>query len=113
MVGCVAATPDIADGSVRTVFWVLVIIAYTAYRTVLPIDDRPTLRRQLQLTFEAALMGIAAASTGYFDSPFAFSTLTAISVAGLRVRLRHRHPPRRRHLPGHRAPDGDRERHPC
>ena len=82
MVGCVAATPDIADGSIRTVFWVLVIIAYTAYRTVLPIEYRPGIKRQVQLTFEAALMGLAAASTGYFDSPFAFSTLTAISVAG-------------------------------
>ncbi len=76
------ATPDIVDGDLRVLACAVALVAYTAFRIVRPIDDRPQVRRHVALTVEAGLMGLAAASTGYFDSPFAFSTLTAISVAG-------------------------------
>lgn len=36
----------------------------------------------VELTAEAMLIGIAVAATGYFESPIAFSLLTAVSVAG-------------------------------
>ena len=36
----------------------------------------------VELISEAALIGIAVAATGYFESPIAFSLLTAVSVAG-------------------------------
>ncbi|MGK2930341.1 MAG: sensor histidine kinase [Acidimicrobiales bacterium] len=81
-VGSVAATPDIADGRLRAVFWVLLLIGYSTYRTARPIEDRPSLRRQLEITAEAVLMGLTIAATGYFDSPLVFSTLTPVAVAG-------------------------------
>jgi signal transduction histidine kinase len=78
----VLATPDIVDGRLSIAFWTAVVVAFTVYRTVHPIDRRRPVRRTIELTAEAALMGIAVASTGYFVSPLAFSTLTAVSVAG-------------------------------
>jgi signal transduction histidine kinase len=36
----------------------------------------------VEIVTEAALIGIAVAGTGYFESPIAFSLLTAVSVAG-------------------------------
>jgi signal transduction histidine kinase len=64
------------------ILWTAVIIGYTVFRTIVPIESAPTLRRSSELIFEAGLMAIAAASTGYFLSPLAFSILTAVSVAG-------------------------------
>lgn len=46
------------------------------------MPDAPLLRRSLQLTAEAGVIALACVSTGYFLSPFAFSSLTAVSVAG-------------------------------
>jgi signal transduction histidine kinase len=81
-VGFVSATGDVADGDPRAIFWLLVILAYTCFRTIRRIDQNPSLRRLLELTAEAALMGLAVSATGYFDSPFVFSTLTPVAVAG-------------------------------
>jgi len=36
----------------------------------------------IEITLEATLIGLAVAATGYFESPIAFSLLTAVSVAG-------------------------------
>lgn len=58
------------------------LIAYTLFRTVKPIRSEPSLFRMAELVFEAGAVGIAVAATGYFESPIAFSVLTAVSVAG-------------------------------
>lgn len=58
------------------------LVAYTLFRTVRRIDPRRSIRRMVEITAEAALIGIAVAATGYFESPIAFSLLTAVSVAG-------------------------------
>jgi signal transduction histidine kinase len=39
-------------------------------------------RLQVAAVSEAAMVGVAVAATGYFESPIAFSLLTAVSVAG-------------------------------
>jgi catechol 2,3-dioxygenase-like lactoylglutathione lyase family enzyme len=57
-------------------------VGFTLIRTVWPIDDRPSVRRMVELVSEAAMIGIAVAATGYFESPIAFSVLTAVAVAG-------------------------------
>jgi signal transduction histidine kinase len=79
----VLAAPDIVDRDFRLAFWTIVVIVYTIFRTVKPIpNNAPSFRRSAELVAGAGLMAIAAASTGYFLSPLAFSTLTAVAVAG-------------------------------
>jgi len=70
------------DGFARTIFGVAFLVVYTLLRTVRPIDPTPSMRRMFEITLEAALVGLAVAATGYFESPIAFSLLTAVSVAG-------------------------------
>ena len=77
------AAPDIVDRDFTLAIWTAVVIVYTIFRTISPIPtQRPSLRRSIELVLGAGLMAIAAASTGYFLSPLAFSTLTAVAVAG-------------------------------
>jgi signal transduction histidine kinase len=78
----VLAAPDLVTGSTRTVVAVAFLVAYTLLRTVRRIDPALGLRRMVELVSEAAVIGIAVAATGYFESPIAFSLLTAVSVAG-------------------------------
>jgi signal transduction histidine kinase len=78
----VLAAPDLAELSTRTFLAVSFIVVYTLVRTVVPITATPGLRRLVELVTEAALVGIAVAATGYFESPIAFSLLTAVSIAG-------------------------------
>jgi len=58
------------------------LVAYTLVRTIRPIETSPSLRRMVEIVAEAGAVGIAVAATGYFESPIAFSLLTAVSVAG-------------------------------
>lgn len=76
------AAPALVDGSARTVLAVAFLFAYTLVRTIKPIHEVRGLARMVSLVGEAALIGIAVAATGYFESPIAFSLLTAVSVAG-------------------------------
>jgi signal transduction histidine kinase len=78
----VLAAPDLVDGSGRTVVAVAFLFAYTLVRSVKPIYEAKGFARMASLVGEAALIGIAVAATGYFESPIAFSLLTAVSVAG-------------------------------
>lgn len=81
-VGLALASPRLLDGDLPLAAWVLVIITYTVFRTRRPIAQQASTRVMVALTVEAALTGLAAASTGYFLSPLALSTLTAVSIAG-------------------------------
>jgi len=58
------------------------LVAYTLVRTVRPVRSDRSIARLIEIIAEAALVGLAVAATGYFQSPFAFSLLTAVSVAG-------------------------------
>jgi len=60
----------------------LFLFCYTLFRTVQPIEGTTRLRRFAAIVAEAGLVGLAVSATGYFESPFAFSLLTAVSVAG-------------------------------
>ncbi len=61
----------------------MAIIAYTLLRTVRPLRYYDDLVSLLALLGEVALHVLAVAATGYWESPFVFSLITAISVAGL------------------------------
>jgi signal transduction histidine kinase len=60
------------------------IVVYTLVRTVRPIEAESRLRLQLETIAEAAIVAVAVAATGYFESPIAFSILTPLAVAGFR-----------------------------
>ena len=65
-----------------TALWVAVILGYTTFRSLRQISSQPSVRQTIGLTVEAAIMAAAVASTGYFSSSLAFSTLTAVAVSG-------------------------------
>jgi signal transduction histidine kinase len=62
--------------------WCLVIIAYAAFRTVRPIRYYGDVASLVAVLAEVALHLLAVSTTGNWDSPFIFSLLNAISVAG-------------------------------
>lgn len=78
----VLASPFIVDGQLEAVLWTVVVLAYTVFRTLRPIEFRRSVRRAVALTAGAGLMGLVVVATGYFNSPFVFTLLTAVCVAG-------------------------------
>jgi signal transduction histidine kinase len=68
--------------NVSTVLWCLLIVAYAGLRTVRPLQIGARWRGLLAVLFEVALHVIVVVSTGYWDSPFVFSLITAIIVTG-------------------------------
>jgi len=66
----------------KIVVWCVVVVSYTVIRTISPIRYRGNIFSLLQVFAEIALFVAAVASTGFWDSPFVFSLITAIVVAG-------------------------------
>ncbi|MDZ7673572.1 MAG: histidine kinase [Acidimicrobiales bacterium] len=59
-----------------------VVIGIAVFRTLRPIRPEPSWRRTVALTTEATVVGVACVATGFFSSPFAFSTLAPAAIAG-------------------------------
>jgi signal transduction histidine kinase len=76
------AAPSFVDGDWRSVAWCGVIVAYTLYRTAHPLRYTGDTRSLIRVMGELALPLAAVISTGYWDSPFVFSVLTGVTVAG-------------------------------
>lgn len=70
------------DSNWSIVGWCVVLVSYTVIRTVSPLRYTGDLKSLTQVVFEIALHVGAVAATGFWDSPFVFSLLTAIIVAG-------------------------------
>ncbi|MFN8039386.1 MAG: GAF domain-containing sensor histidine kinase [Acidimicrobiales bacterium] len=64
------------------VAWCAVIIAYTAFRTLDPIRYLGDLRSLVAVLAEVCLHVLIVALTGGWESPFIFSLLTSVIVAG-------------------------------
>ncbi len=62
--------------------WCAVIVSYTVVRTINPLRYRGDVRSLVAVIGEVALFVAALLSTGYWESPFILTLLTAISVAG-------------------------------
>jgi len=62
--------------------WALALTAYTAWRAYQPIEFTGDARSIVRVTGEVALAIAAVIATGYWSSPFVFSLLTAIIIAG-------------------------------
>ncbi len=66
----------------EVVLWCTAIVTYTVIRTISPLRYTGDLRALAQVVGETALHVVAVTATGYWESPFVFSLLTAIVVAG-------------------------------
>ncbi len=82
MVSLALAGPYFARGDLWVVLWAGVIAGYTVLRTVKPLRYFGDTRSLLRVLAEVGLHTVAVASTGYWDSPFFFSLVSAIVVAG-------------------------------
>jgi signal transduction histidine kinase len=58
------------------------LLAYTVYRTLRPLRYTDDTRSFLLVVAELAGTALALSATGYWASPYAFSVLTAVAVAG-------------------------------
>lgn len=76
------ATQDTSEPNWPIVVWCIVITSYTLFRTMSPIRYRGNVRSVLEVVGEVALHVAALSTTGYWSSPFIFTLLTAIAVAG-------------------------------
>lgn len=77
------ASPDITNGDAGIIAWAAALFAYALWRTFRPIRFG---QRQLVgfawVAFDVALNLLAVVATGYWDSPYVFSLLTAVITAG-------------------------------
>ncbi len=64
------------------VVWCIGVVSYTVIRTVSPLRYVGSLRSLFEVMAETAFHVAAVAATGYWESPFVFSLMTAIVVAG-------------------------------
>jgi signal transduction histidine kinase len=81
-VGTALAGPQLADGDVAS--WVVAVglFLYTGFRSARPLRYVDDTRSLLVLLAEIAVTVSAVIATGYWTSPFVFSALTAVAVAG-------------------------------
>ena len=76
------SVPFFIDADWTVVAWCGVIIALTLIRTANPLRYNGDTRSLMSVLLEVAIPVLAVASTGYWTSPFVFSLVTAIIVAG-------------------------------
>jgi len=82
VVSLALAADAFLNSDMTIVTWCFVVVSYTVIRTISPIRYRGNIFSLLQVFAEIALHVAAVASTGFWDSPFVFSLITAIVVAG-------------------------------
>ena len=76
------AAPAFIEADWRTVAWFGVLVAYTLYRTAQPLKYTGDTKSLILVLAELVLPILAVINTGYWDSPFVFSILTALTIAG-------------------------------
>ncbi len=76
------SAPHFADRDYLVVLASVVDIAYTAFRTLDPLRYTGDIRSVSRVLGEVVLFIVMVALTGYWESPFIFSLLTAVIVAG-------------------------------
>jgi signal transduction histidine kinase len=81
-ISVVLASPDLRDGDIGVTVLVVALVAFTAYRTWRPLRFDQALLSMATVVAEVGATAIAITWTGHWESPFVFSMLTAIAVAG-------------------------------
>ncbi|MBX3314763.1 MAG: GAF domain-containing sensor histidine kinase [Actinobacteria bacterium] len=82
VVSVALAAPSFADGDLKVIIACTVIVLYNVFRIIQPVryvDDTASLVRVL---VEVGIHVIAVVATGYWDSPFVFSVISAVMIAG-------------------------------
>jgi len=82
VVSLALAADAFLNSDTTIVVWAFVVVSYTVIRTISPIRYRGNILSLLQVFAEIALHVAAVAATGFWDSPFVFSLISAIVVAG-------------------------------
>ncbi len=81
-IASVALAIDHYDGRTSVIIFAVAIVAYTVLRTIQPIRYLGTVRSMVEVIAEVALGVAAVCCTGGWESPFIFSLMTAVIVAG-------------------------------
>jgi signal transduction histidine kinase len=81
-VGFALASADVADGDTRIIAFGAVILAYAVFRTLRPIRYEEGPGTVWGVLVELALCVFVVCATGYWESPFVFSLMTAVIAAG-------------------------------
>jgi signal transduction histidine kinase len=81
-VGFALASADVADGDVRVLVFGGIILAYAVFRTLRPIRYEDGPGTVWSVLAELALCVVVVCATGYWESPFVFSLMTAVIAAG-------------------------------
>ena len=76
------AGPAFIDAEWNTVAWCGLLIAYTLFRTAQPLRYFGDTKSLIRVLAELVLPILAVINTGYWDSPYVFSILTAVTIAG-------------------------------
>lgn len=76
------ASPMFVDRSVSIIAWSAGLIGYTIFRALSPIRYTGDIQSLLRVVAEVGIHVGAVIATGYWESPFVFSLLTAVIVAG-------------------------------
>jgi len=82
VVSLLLASPELQDGDAVLIVASAALLAYTLFRTVRPLRYTDDLQSLLVVLAEVGATLLALVSTGYWESPLAFSILTAVAVAG-------------------------------
>jgi signal transduction histidine kinase len=81
-VSAVLASGAFTAGDRDVMLWCVIIVAYNVFRIAVPLRYTEDVPSQLRVIVEVAVHVAAVFATDYWDSPFVFSLLTAIIVAG-------------------------------
>ncbi len=76
------AGPAFIDAEWNTVAWCGALIAYTLFRTAQPLRYFGDTKSLIRVLAELVLPILAVINTGYWESPYVFSVLTAVTIAG-------------------------------
>jgi signal transduction histidine kinase len=76
------ANHDLTNGQFTLTAWAIIIVAYAVFRTIRPLRYLGDVRSLLLVLGEVAMHVTALCMTGYWESPYILTVLTAISVAG-------------------------------
>ena len=76
------AAPAFIEADWRTVAWFGVLVGYTLFRSAQPLKYTGDTKSLFLVLAELVLPILAVINTGYWDSPFVFSILTALTIAG-------------------------------
>jgi signal transduction histidine kinase len=76
------AGPAFIDAEWNTVAWCGLLVAYTLFRTAQPLRYFGDTKSLIRVLAELVLPILAVINTGYWDSPYVFSILTAVTIAG-------------------------------